>query len=381
MKRAKVSLSVTSVVVVLGGGVLALCATGLLGVARFMAVPDALGHSFVVDAAQRDFLASLALVGAVFLALAATAAGLSARAVTGDVKFVTRRLRAIARQGDLGEPVAVRTLDEIGALTRAFEELRKLYVAQLARERAAHQQAQEADRYKGEFLTTVSHELRTPLNGLLGFTEVLLAEIEGPLTEGQREDLRMIRASGEHLLALFNNVLDFSALASGRIQLKFEPVDVRKVLSEVAQLLEGQRQGKPVAIVVDVPDFLPEIHAEPTRLRQIVMNLGTNALKFTSKGEVSLAASFNGREVSIEVRDTGSGIASEDLPLLFQEFMQVGTREQRRRGSGLGLSIVKQLVELHRGTIEVDSEVGRGSTFKVTFAGARLSNAGEASTA
>ena len=379
MKRAHVSLSVMSVVVVLGGGVLALCATGLLGIARFMAVPDALGHSFVVDAAQRDFLASLALVGAVFLALAATAAGLSARAVTGDVEFVTRRLRAIARQGDLGEPVAVRTVDEIGALTRAFEELRKLYVAQLGRERAAHPQAQEADRYKGEFLTTVSHELRTPLNALLGFTEVLLAEIEGPLTDGQREDLRMIRASGEHLLALFNNVLDFSALASGRIQLKLEPVDVRKVLSEVASLLEGQRQGKPVQIVVDVPDFIPAVEAEPTRLRQIVMNLGTNALKFTARGEVRLCASFNGREVSIEVRDTGSGIAAEDLPLLFQEFMQVGTREQRRRGSGLGLSIVKQLVELHHGTIEVESEVGRGSSFKVTFRGPRISQASEAS--
>ena len=189
----------------------------------------------------------------------------------------------------------------------------------------------------------------------------------------------MIRASGEHLLALFNNVLDFSALASGRIQLKLEPVDVRKVLSEVASLLEGQRQGKPVQIVVDVPDFIPAVEAEPTRLRQIVMNLGTNALKFTARGEVRLCASFNGREVSIEVRDTGSGIAAEDLPLLFQEFMQVGTREQRRRGSGLGLSIVKQLVELHHGTIEVESEVGRGSSFKVTFRGPRISQASEAS--
>jgi signal transduction histidine kinase len=271
----------------------------------------------------------------------------------------------VAARGDLGEPVAIRSLDEVGALTRAFEQLRRGYVEQLVRERTAHRQAQEADRYKGEFLTTVSHELRTPLNALLGFTEVLLAEIEGPLTEGQREDLRMIRASGEHLLSLFNNVLDMSALASGRIQLNLEPVEVRQVLDEVASILEGQRQGKPVAIVVDCPDFMPELEADPVRLRQIVMNLGTNGLKFTPRGEVRLFARFNGREVSLGVRDTGIGIASEDLPLLFEEFTQVGAPELTRRGSGLGLSIVQQLVVLHGGRVEVESELGAGSLFTV----------------
>jgi signal transduction histidine kinase len=373
MKRLSLPLSMTSVVVVLGGGLLALCATGLLGVARFLAVPDALGERAVVDAAQRDFLASLGLVGAVFLVLSAVTAWLSARAVTGDVEFVTRRLRGIAQRGHLGEPVAVRTLDEIGALTRAFERLRQQYLDQLIRERTAHRQAQDADKYKSEFLSTVSHELRTPLNALLGFSEVLLAEIEGPLTDGQREDLRMIRASGEHLLSLFNNVLDFSALASGRIQLRTERVEVHAVLDEVAALLEGQRQGKPVAIVVDAPEFLPDIEADPTRLRQVIMNLGTNALKFTQRGEVSISANFNGRAVAISVRDTGSGIAEEDLPQLFREFSQLGTREQRRRGSGLGLSIVKELVELHGGKIEVHSERGRGSTFTVWFPMTRVS--------
>ena len=368
MKRRSLPLSMTSMVVVLGGGLLALCATGLLGVARFLAVPDALGEGALIDAAQRDFLASLGLVGAVFLALSAVTAWLSARAISGDVHFVTHRVEAMAERGDLGEPIAVRALDEVGALTRAFEQLRQGYLEQLRREREAFRQAEDADRYKSEFLTTVSHELRTPLNAILGFTEVLLAEIEGPLTDGQREDLRMIRASGEHLLALFNNVLDFSALASGRMQLNLESVDVAEVLHEIASLLEGQRQGKPVAIVVDVPDFLPEVEADPTRLRQIVMNLGSNALKFTTQGEVRLSARFNGREVAIAVRDTGVGIAEEDLPLLFEEFSQVGGPEYSRPGSsGLGLSIVRQLTRLHGGEIYVDSEHGHGSTFTVTL--------------
>jgi len=375
MKRLSLPLSLSSVLVVLSAGLFTLCATGLLGAARFAALPESLHKSTLIETAQRDFLASLGLIGAVFLALSAVAAWLSARAISGDVHFVTRRVHAIAEHGDLGEPVAIRALDEVGALTRAFEELRRGYLNQLLRERTAHRQAQDADRYKSEFLTTVSHELRTPLNAILGFTEVLLAEIEGPLSEGQREDLRMIRASGEHLLSLFNNVLDFSALASGRVQLNLTTLEVAEVLHETAALLEGQRQGKPVAIVVDVPDFLPEIEADPIRFRQIVMNLGANALKFTHQGEVRLLARFNGREVSVSVRDTGVGIAEEDLPLLFEEFSQVGTAEYARPGSsGLGLSIVRQLTRLHGWQISVDSEHGTGSTFTVSMPLSDLEN-------
>jgi len=136
----------------------------------------------------------------------------------------------------------------------------------------------------------------------------------------------------------------------------------------VAALLEGQRQGKPVAIVVDVPRALPRIHADPTRLRQILLNLGTNALKFTSRGEVRLGARvLGGKELSLSVRDTGVGISAADQPLLFAEFTQVGAHEFARRGSGLGLSIVQKLVRLHGGRVDVVSEEGTGSTFTVSL--------------
>jgi len=370
-KRRVLPLSVSSLFVVLAAGLLTLSATALLWLIRFLGVPPSLGQTGSVEAAQRAFLASLGLVGAVFLALSAFAAWLSVRAFSEDLSFVTRRVRQLFERGDLGEPIALRTLDEVGALTRAFEELRRGYLEQLSRERAAHRQAQEADRYKSEFLTTVSHELRTPLNAILGFTEVLLAEIEGPLNDGQREDLRMIRASGEHLLALFNNVLEVSALASGRMKLHPERIDVAALLEEVAALLEGQRYGKPVAIRVDAPEGLPELTADATRLRQIVLNLGTNALKFTTSGEVALHVRQHDQTLKISVRDTGCGIAEEDLPRLFEEFTQVGPRlgprGQVRPGSGLGLSIVQKLTRLHGGHVEVTSQIGRGSVFSVTL--------------
>jgi signal transduction histidine kinase len=346
-------LSLLSVSVVLFVGLLMVGATAALGVVRFDALPENIVHSQVVEDAKGAFLGSLAL--------------LSVRALAGDLQFVTRRVEAIAVRGDLGEPVAIRALDEVGALTRAFEALRQSYIAQLDREQRAHREAQQADRYKSEFLTTVSHELRTPLNSMLGFTEVLLAEIEGPLTEGQREDLRMIRASGEHLLALFNNVLDFSALSSGRVILNAEAVDVHATLKEVAALLEAQRQGKPVRIVVDAPSALPQLYADPTRLKQVLINLGTNALKFTERGEVRLAARVAPRTIMLSVRDTGVGISAADLPQLFEEFTQVGAHEFSRRGTGLGLSIVQKLVRMHGGKVEVVSAEGAGSTFTVSL--------------
>src|SRR3954466_13513505 len=142
MKERTPHLSFVSVMVVLGAGLLMLVATGVLGVLRFAAIPDALAQIGRVDEARGAFLASLALIGAVFLALSVIAAWLSARDVSGDVHFVSRRVHAVAERGDLGEPVAIRSLDEVGALTHAFEQLRRGYVEQLMRERAAHRQAQ-----------------------------------------------------------------------------------------------------------------------------------------------------------------------------------------------------------------------------------------------
>jgi signal transduction histidine kinase len=371
-RRRVLPLSVSSLIVVVASGWLTLSATALLWMIRFLGVPPNLGLGSSVEAAQRAFLASLGVVGAVFLALSAFAAWLSVRAMSEDLSFVIRRVRTLFERGDLGEPIALRTLDEVGALTRSFEELRRGYLEQLARERAAHHQAQEADRFKTEFLTTVSHELRTPLNAILGFTEVLLAELEGPLTDGQREDLRMIRASGEHLLALFNNVIEVSALASGRIELHLERVDVPTLLAEVAALLEGQRHGRPVHILVDVEPDLPPLNADATRLRQIVLNLGTNALKFTEAGQIALEArrrQLPGGESGIEIalRDSGRGIAEEDLPRLFEEFTELSGRDRNRPGSGLGLSIVQKLTRLHGGAVEVHSKLGAGSKFTVVL--------------
>ncbi len=363
-------LSISSLIVVIVAGLLTLSATALLWMIRFLGVPPSLGLGSSVEAAQRAFLASLGLIGAVFLALSAFAAWLSVRAMSEDLSFVIRRVRMLFERGDLGEPIALRTLDEVGALTRSFEELRRGYLEQLSRERAAHRQAQEADRFKTEFLTTVSHELRTPLNAILGFTEVLLAELEGPLTDGQREDLRMIRASGEHLSALFNNVIEVSALASGRMKLHLQPVEVPDLLDEVAALLEGQRHGRPVHILVDAEAGMPGLYADATRLRQIVLNLGTNALKFTESGEVVLGARrrqlLSGElGVEITVRDSGAGIARDDLPRLFDEFTELSGRN--KSGSGLGLSIVQKLTHLHGGTVEVQSKLGVGSKFTVVL--------------
>jgi signal transduction histidine kinase len=150
-----------------------------------------------------------------------------------------------------------------------------------------------------------------------------------------------------------------------------ERIDVAGLLEEVAALLEGQRYGKPVAIRVDAPEGLPELTADATRLRQIVLNLGTNALKFTTSGEVALHVRQHDQTLKISVRDTGCGIAEADLPRLFEEFTQVGprlaARGQVRPGSGLGLSIVQKLTRLHGGHVEVTSQLGRGSVFSVTL--------------
>jgi len=354
--RRPIKLASASVAIVLVGGVVA------VGAAAIVSTLPLRG-----DAALASFLASLGVLSVLLLATASAVAWLSARSISGDVQFVADRVRAMATRDQWRAPIAVRSLDEVGELTRAFETLRVGFIEKVERHRRAREQAEEADRYKTEFLTTVSHELRTPLNSILGFAQVLLEELDGPLTESQREDIRMIQSSGEHLLALFNDVLDLSAMASGRIELRHERTDLGPIFAETVRLLEAQRGARAVEIRTDIAPDVPPVSVDPKRLRQILMNLATNALKFTSQGEIALEARARRAEVVVTVRDTGCGIAAEELPTIFEEFTQAGAPRRRQGGAGLGLAIVKRLIELHGGRIWAESQVGVGSSFHVSL--------------
>jgi len=213
----------------------------------------------------------------------------------------------------------------------------------------------------------VSHELRTPLNAILGFSQVLLDEMDGPLTDDQREDVETIRQSGAHLSELVDDVLDLARIESGLFTLERERVEVGPIVREVGRLLEAQRRGKPVEIAVEIDPATPSADADPKRLRQIVMNLATNALKFTDQGSVVITAGPARDGVEVTVRDTGAGIPKDQLDAVFEEFTQVRSIKRKGQGTGLGLAICKRLVDLHEGRIEVDSVVAHGSTFAVVL--------------
>jgi len=229
----------------------------------------------------------------------------------------------------------------------------------------ARLKAEQKDLYETEFLTTVSHELRTPLNRIVGFSQVLIEEIDGSLSASQMEDAAAIQTSGEHLSALVDDVLDLAAMQSGLFDLNLEPVDVVPLTRETARQLEAQRQGRPIQIEVRVPEMAARVHGDPKRLRQILTNLATNALKFTERGSIILEVSEGPDTVTLSVRDTGVGIAAEEVPMIFAEFMQGGERRRTRRGAGLGLATTKRLTELHGGAVGVQSDLGKGSVFHV----------------
>jgi signal transduction histidine kinase len=277
------------------------------------------------------------------------------------VAFLRRRPDAPSSTGALRPPGPIGDLVEsVVALAHRLEEW-------VGRYRTARHRAEEHERLESEFLTTVSHELRTPLNAILGFSQVLLDEIDGPLDESQREDVATIKEAGEHLRSLVDDVLDLARIEGGVFTLDRRAVDVSSVVREVARLLEAQRDDKPVTIEARVQAALPEAFGDPKRLRQIVMNLATNALAFTDEGRVTIEATAGDGAVRIAVSDTGSGIPRDALSTIFDEFHQVPSVRRVSQGSGLGLAICKRLVDLHGGRIAVESIVGHGSVFTVSL--------------
>jgi signal transduction histidine kinase/DNA-binding response OmpR family regulator len=240
-------------------------------------------------------------------------------------------------------------------------------------EREALKEMRELDRVKTQFLANMSHELRTPLNSIIGFSRVILKGIDGPITDLQNQDLSAIHNAGQHLLGLINDILDISRIDAGKMELAFEEVDMRSLIQSVASTAIGLIKDKPIRLSQYIPDDLPMARADPIRARQVLLNLLSNASKFTESGTIVIEAKLqtspdNFPEIVVSVSDTGSGIPTDHLPKLFEPFSQVDASPTRRTGgTGLGLSICKRLVEMHGGRIWVDSILGKGSTFYFTL--------------
>ena len=244
---------------------------------------------------------------------------------------------------------------------------------------AAKVMADDATRIKSEFLANMSHELRTPLNSIIGFADLLYAEILGPVNERQRERIGYIQSSGHHLLSLINDILDLSKIEAGKIAPEFSSFSLSGIFEEAMNLFKEKVFKHQIALQLDLGPELPDtIEADERRLKQILYNLMSNAVKFTPDGgsvavRVNLGRDAGGRtsdpdwfEVSVE--DTGIGIREQDRDLLFVEFLQIESGfTKNQEGTGLGLALAKRLVELHGGRIWCESEFGKGSRFAFTL--------------
>ncbi|MFT4106447.1 MAG: ATP-binding protein [Lacrimispora sp.] len=223
----------------------------------------------------------------------------------------------------------------------------------------------ELDKLKDEFLTNTSHELKTPLNGIINLTQSVINQGEGQLEPSQEEDLKLVIAAGRRLSALINDILDISCLKQGEVTLLKKPIDVRSLASVIIHVMEHLKEKEEIRFINSIPEHLPLANADEARLQQIYYNLLGNALKFTQKGSIEVGGQQQNGMLALWVKDTGCGIPHDKLDDLFQPFYQVDPLKKENQGAGLGLSITKQLIELHGGNISVDSIPEKGT--KVTF--------------
>jgi signal transduction histidine kinase len=240
--------------------------------------------------------------------------------------------------------------------------------ARLFREIAAKShQLEVASQHKSEFLANMSHELRTPLNAIIGFSEVLSERMFGELNEKQDEYLKDIHASGQHLLALINDILDLSKIEAGRMELDVTEFDLPTAVDNALTLIRERAGRRGIALHTTVDERLGHIRGDERKIRQVLLNLLSNAIKFTPEGgRIHVAAKAVDGAMEVSVSDTGVGIAPDDQKVVFEEFRQVGTADKKVEGTGLGLALSRKFIELHGGEIWVESRVGEGSTFTFT---------------
>jgi signal transduction histidine kinase/CheY-like chemotaxis protein len=313
----------------------------------------------LIDQSQDDYEASRRLfAGFAFsgVALALLLGFALSRSIIGPVQRMNTRLAEIAL-GDFSGRVEVANRDELGVLAenlnRMNDELGRLY-----------HDLEAASRHKSEFLASMSHELRTPLNAIIGFSEVLLQQMFGPVNERQADYLSDILTSGRHLLSLINDILDLSKIEAGKMELDLGEFAMPAVLESGLTMVRERAANHGITLGLEVGPEVGTVRADERKIKQVVFNLLSNAVKFTPDGgRIDVACHCRDDRLEVSVKDTGIGIAPADQERIFDEFQQAGQLE----GSGLGLALARTFVALHGGDLRVESEPGNGSTFTFTL--------------
>ncbi len=301
-------------------------------------------------------------------------------------------------EGNMSVQVSVKTEDEIGILGRTFnymvesvasfskrleEEVRRKTALLNERTRLmsllerANKDLRELDKLKSTFLANMSHELRTPMNAIIGYTDLLIDGVDGPVNEDQKKSLNKVATNARHLLQLINDVLDISKIEAGKMKINPKEFDLKWLITAATPAFEPQMKSKGLQLTVDIPDGLPLVYADEDRVKEILINLLSNAIKFTQKGGIVITARISERGIKpgeppifmeICVEDTGIGIKEDDIGKIFDKFVQADlTTVRQYEGTGLGLSIARGLVSLHKGIIWVTSKFGEGSKFCFTL--------------
>jgi signal transduction histidine kinase len=280
-------------------------------------------------------------------------------------------LRDIAHKmtsGQYDQRAPVHSQDEVGHLAAAFNEMANAIQQREISLKEAREQAERADKAKSMFLASVSHELRTPLNAIINLTKFVALDMYGETNDEQKDILLKVEASGKHLLNLINDVLDISKIEAGSLELFVEEgLKVDEIIQGAVETAKGLLLQKPVTIRCDIERGLPVLIGDEQRIRQIILNLLSNACKFTEQGEIQVRATQCVDEIVIAVQDTGPGIARKDHGTIFEVFRQAKTGVRKAEGTGLGLPISRRLAEAHGGRVWVESSLGSGATFYVAL--------------
>ncbi|MDQ4080792.1 MAG: HAMP domain-containing histidine kinase, partial [Gemmatimonadota bacterium] len=328
-----------------------------------------------VYARPRATVTRLALLSVALMALGAALSWFISRSITSPLNSLTVAVEAIAK-GDYGRRVTVQGRDEIARLGGAFNQMaaeiaesRRALEERVQDARRAREEAEAANRAKSDFLAVMSHELRTPLNAISGYAQLLEMGIHGPLTEAQLDAIGRINRSGGHLLSLINDVLNFAKIDAGQVEFAVTDVAVDGVIAELETLVAPQVQAKEMAFENVGCNGDLAVRADRDKLRQILLNLVSNAIKFTPEGgKIVVECAGDAETVQIRVRDTGVGIPEDRFRSIFEPFVQAGRALNRPdEGVGLGLAISRDLARAMGGDVTVESVVGRGSVFAVSL--------------